>query len=82
VRNLPDDLVHDLETQTHEYALAHATPGSPEGWLIFGDGIESWWTEAAGLTRPEFGRLFHLRTDVVKRLTDRAKPACGQVPQC
>jgi uncharacterized protein len=70
-RHLPANLVNDLVSQTHEYALAHATRESPDGWLIFRDGIEPWWSKAANLTKAEFKRLFHLRTDVVKQLTEQ-----------
>ena len=68
-QHLPDSVVADLVKQTHEYVLTHAAEDSPDGWLIFRGGIEPWWCEAANLTKGEFGRLFHLRTDVIKLLT-------------
>jgi len=71
LRHLPDDVGADLVNQTHAYALAHAAGDSPDGWLIFRGGIEPWWCDAAGLSKAEFRRLFHLRTYVVKRLTDQ-----------
>ena len=42
-----------------------------DGWLIFKDGIYGWWTREGGLADSDFSRVFHLRTDVVKRLTDQ-----------
>lgn len=80
LQHLPDDVGADLVNQTHQYALAHATGDSTDGWLTFRGGIERWWCEAAGLTKAEFGRLFHLRTDVVKRLTDQGL-ACRRHPR-
>ena len=73
-RHLPDDLMADLAEQTHLYALEHAADPTPDGWLVFRDGIGSWWCHAAGLTDEQFRRLYMLRADVVKRLTERAWP--------
>jgi hypothetical protein len=70
-RHLRDDVVADLAKQTHEYALKHASEGSGDGWLIFREGIGPWWCEAADLTDDEFRRLYMLRADVVKRLTEQ-----------
>jgi|ERR1039457_984773 hypothetical protein len=70
-QHLPHDVVADLVRQTYHYALEHAAGDSSGGWLIFREGIASWWCEEAGLTDDEFGRLFHLRTDVVKLLTEQ-----------
>ena len=71
LQHLPDDVGADLVKQTHAYALAHVAGDSPDGWLIFREGIEPWWCDAACLSKAEFRRLFRLRTDVVKRLTDQ-----------
>lgn len=70
-QHLREDDVADLVKQTHQYALEHAAGDSSGGWLIFREGIASWWCEEAGLTDDEFGRLFKLRTDVVKLLTEQ-----------
>jgi len=70
-RHLRDDLMADLAKQTHLYALEHAADPTPDGWLIFREGIASWWCQAADLTNEEFSRLHMLRADVVKRLTER-----------
>jgi hypothetical protein len=70
-RHLPDDLMADLAEQTHLYALEHAADPTPDGWLVFRDGIGSWWCQAAGLTDEQFRRLYMLRADVVKRLTEQ-----------
>jgi hypothetical protein len=67
--HLPENLVSELASRTHEHAVAHAD-SADNGWLTFRDGIERFWSEEANLTKGEFGRLFHLRTDVVKQLTD------------
>jgi hypothetical protein len=42
-----------------------------EGWLIFKEGISGWWTRAGALADGEFNRLYMLRADVVKRLTEQ-----------
>lgn len=65
--HLPDDVMADLVTQTHLYALEHADEAA-DGWLVFREGIASWWCQAAGLPKGDFDRLYKLRTDVVKRL--------------
>src|SRR5690349_1347790 len=70
-RHLRDDLMAELAKQTHLYALEHAADPTPDGWLIFREGIASWWCQAADLTDEEFGRLYMLRTDVVQRLTEQ-----------
>jgi hypothetical protein len=70
-QHLPEDLMADLVKQTYRYALEHASGDPADGWLTFREGIEPWWREAADLTDDEFGRLFHLRTDVVRRLTEQ-----------
>lgn len=69
--HLRDDVVADLVEQTYQYALDHAAGGSSDGLLIFREGIAPWWREAAGLTDDEFRRLYMLRADVVKRLTEQ-----------
>lgn len=68
-RHLPDNLMADLAKQTHLFALEHAADPTPDGWLIFREGIGSWWCQAADLTDEEFRRLYMLRADVVKQLT-------------
>jgi hypothetical protein len=70
-QHLRDDVLADLAKQTHLHALKHAAEDSSDGWLIFREGIQPWWRAEAGLTQDECGRLFHLRTDVVKRLTEQ-----------
>lgn len=70
-KHLPEGLFADLAAQTHRYALEHAEDAG-DGWLIFKEGIYGWWTREGGLADSESSRLFPgLRTDVVKRLTDR-----------
>lgn len=66
-KHLPDDVMRDLVQQTYLYALEHADESS-DGWLVFREGIASWWCREAGLPKGDFGRLYKLRTDVVKRL--------------
>jgi hypothetical protein len=68
-RHLPDAVMAELVKQTHEHALANAAGDAPDGWLAFRGGIEPWWRDAGDLTKDEFGRVFHLRTDVVEQLT-------------
>lgn len=70
-RHLPGDVMAALVTQTHAYALAHAEADTSDGWLVFREGILPWWREAGDLTDHDEGRIFHLRTDVVKQLTDQ-----------
>jgi hypothetical protein len=79
-RHLRDDVPADLVKQTHQYALEHATRGSSDGSLIFRDGIAPWWREVADLTDDEFRRLYMLRSDVVKRLTEQ-RLACRRDPR-
>jgi hypothetical protein len=79
-RHLPDGLIADLAKQTHLYALEHAADATPDGWLIFREGIASWWCRAADLTDEEFRRLYMLRADVVKRLTEQGL-ACRRHPR-
>ena len=75
--HLPDDLVADLATQTHQHALDNAEGDSSDGWLVYRDGIEPWWREEAGLDADpaddddKFTHLYKLVTDVVKLLTDK-----------
>jgi hypothetical protein len=69
-KHLPEGLFADLAAQTHRYALEHAEDAG-DGWLIFKEGIYGWWTREGGLADSDFSRLFHLRTDVIKRLTDQ-----------
>ena len=69
-KHLPEGLFADLAAQTHRYALEHAEDAG-DGWLIFKDGIYGWWTREGGLADSDFSRVFHLRTDVVKRLMDQ-----------
>ena len=81
-KHLPERLFADLAAETHRHALEHAEDAG-DGWLIFKEGIQGWWTREGGLAESEFGRLFHLRTDVVKRLTDTGlakRPNPGSVP--
>jgi hypothetical protein len=70
-RHLPEGLMAALVKQTHEYALAHAAAGTPDGWLVYRDGIEPWWRKAGDLTNHDCARMFHLRTDVVKQLAEQ-----------
>jgi hypothetical protein len=70
-RHLPDGLMAALVRQTHEYVLAHAAADTPDGWLVYREGIASWWCQAADLTDEEFRRLYMLRADVVKQLTEQ-----------
>jgi hypothetical protein len=76
---LPECLFAELAVQTHRYALERADD-SGEGWLIFKEGIEGWWSGAGRLADGEFSRLYKLRTDVVKRLTEQGL-ACRQNPR-
>lgn len=69
-KHLPERLLDGLAAETHRYALEHAEDAG-EGWLTFKEGIEGWWTRAAGLDDGEFSRLHMLRADVVKRLTEQ-----------
>jgi hypothetical protein len=78
-KHLPEHLFADLTAQTHRYALEHAEDAG-EGWLTFKEGIEGWWTRAGDLANGEFNRLYKLRTDVVKRLTDE-RLACRPNPR-
>jgi hypothetical protein len=68
--HLTDDAMADLVAQTYRYALEHADESS-DGWLVFRGGIASWWCQEADLPIGDFDRLYKLRTDVVKRLTDQ-----------
>ena len=68
-RHLPAAVMAELVKQTHEHALANAAGDAPDGWLTFRGGIEPWRRDAGDLTKGEFGRVFHLRTDVVEQLT-------------
>jgi hypothetical protein len=68
-KHLPEGLFADLAAQTHQHALEHAE-GAGDGWLTFNEGIEGWWTRAGELADGEFSRLYKLRTDVIKRLTE------------
>jgi hypothetical protein len=77
--HLPERLFAELVVQTHRYALEHADDAG-EGWLIFKEGIEGWWSRAGRLADGEFGRLYKLRTDVVKRLTEQGL-ACRPNPR-
>lgn len=79
-RHLPGDIVAELAKQTYQHVLNHAAGESSDGWLIFRGGIEAWWRDEAGLTKGEFSRLFHLRTDIVKRLTEEGL-ACRSRPR-
>jgi hypothetical protein len=56
---------------TYEHILAGAAGDSPDGWLTYKEGIAGLWREVASLTKEEFGRLFHLRTDVVKQVSEQ-----------
>jgi hypothetical protein len=69
-KHLPERLLADLAAQTHRHALEHAEDAG-EGWLIFKEGISGWWTQAGDLADGEFNRLYMLRADVVKRLTEQ-----------
>ena len=69
-KHLPEDLLADLAAQTHRYAMEHSEDAG-EGWLVFKEGIEGWWTRGGGLADGEFSRLYMLRADVVKRLTEQ-----------
>ena len=69
-KHLPEHLFADLAAQTHRYALEHAED-TGEGWLTFKEGISGWWTRAGDLANGEFNRLYMLRADVVKRLTEQ-----------
>jgi hypothetical protein len=69
-KHLPEDLFTDLAAHTHRHALEHAEGGA-QGWLTFKDGIEGWWTRAGGLADGEFTRLYKLRSDVVRHLTEQ-----------
>jgi hypothetical protein len=64
--HLPKRLLADLARQTHEYAMANASADNADGWLVFADGIEPWWRSLIGA---DFARLYQLRGDVVKVLT-------------
>jgi hypothetical protein len=79
-QHLPAEVLGDLAKQTHQYALEHASGDSSDGWLIFREGIAHWWCEAADLTDAEFGRLYMLRADVVKQLTEQGL-ACRRNPR-
>ena len=68
-RHLPESVMAELVKQTYEHALADAVGDAADGWLTFHGGIEPWWRETGNLTKDEFSRLFHLRTDVVEQLT-------------
>ena len=70
-QHLPADVAAELDAMTDERFLAGAAGDSPDGWLTYKEGIEGLWRGAAGLTKDEFGRLFHLRTDVVKQLAEQ-----------
>src|SRR5580704_4552563 len=70
-QHLPADVAVELEVATYEHALAGAAGVAPDGWLTYREGIEGLWRGAAGLTKGEFGRVFHLRTDVVKQLAEQ-----------
>ena len=63
----------ELVRQTHEHALANAAGDAASSRLTFRGGIEPWWRDAANLTKDEFGRLFHLRTDVVEKQASRRR---------
>lgn len=78
-RHLPERLLDDLARQTHLYAIEHAGDAG-EGWLVFGEGIEGWWTRAGNLADGQFKRLYMLRADVVKRLTEQGL-ACRPNPR-
>ena len=78
-KHLPERLFADLAAQTHRYALEHVDDAC-EGWLVFKGGIEGWWTGAGHLADGEFSRLYMLRSDVVKRLTERGL-ACRPNPR-
>jgi len=78
-KDLPEYLFADLAAQTHRYALEHAEDAG-EGWLIFREGISGWWTRAGDLAHGEFSRLYMLRADVVKRLTEQGL-ACRPNPR-
>jgi hypothetical protein len=69
-KHLPEGLFADLAAQTHRYALKQAEDAG-DGWLIFKEGIYGWWTGKEGLPDSDFSRLYKLRTDVIKRLTDQ-----------
>jgi hypothetical protein len=69
-RHLPEQLLNDLAGQTHLYAIEHSRDAG-EGWLVFGEGIEGWWTQAGSLAEGQFKRLYMLRADVVQRLTEQ-----------
>jgi hypothetical protein len=69
-KHLPERLFTELAAQTHRYALEHAEDAG-EGWLTFKDGISGFWIRAGGLAPGEFNRLYMLRADVVKRLTEQ-----------
>jgi hypothetical protein len=69
-RHLPERLWDDLASQTHRYALEHSEDAG-SGWLVFKEGISGWWTREGGLADGEFNRLYMLRADVVKRLTEQ-----------
>jgi hypothetical protein len=75
-RHLPDDVMASLVKQTREYALAHAAADTCDGWLVFREGFLPWWRKAGNLTDHDEGRIFHLRTDVVKQLTDQGLAYC------
>jgi hypothetical protein len=78
-RHLPEHLLDDLARQTHRYAIEHAADAG-EGWLVFSEGIEGWWTRAGSLADGQFKRLYMLRADVVKRLTEQGL-ACRPNPR-
>ena len=69
-KHLPEHLFTELAEQTHRYALEHGEDAG-EGWLSFKDGISGWWTRAGDLAPGEFNRLYMLRADVVKLLTEQ-----------
>ena len=78
-KHLPAHLFADLTEQTHHYALEHAEDAGEE-WLTFKEGISGWCIRAGDLDNGEFNRLYMLRADVVKRLTEQGL-ACRPNPR-
>lgn len=69
-RHLPVERFTDLVDETYAYAWEHGGDDGA-GWRLFPGGVLPWWASECDLTSEERGRLFSLRSDVVRALSAR-----------
>lgn len=75
--HLPDDVMADLVTQTHLYALEHADE-TVDGWLVFHESIASW-RARPGLFRPHLDDVWYgLSPELLMLVIRCARTSAGE----